>query len=720
MRPQAADHPRAAAAEAAATEPGLLTRALHVFVLWGFAVAQPLFDLLGRHVQFFVAQDARPAEIVALVLMLCFLAPALMVLGELAAGLAAPWAGRAVHRILVALLAAAAILQLLKKLGSLPGALLIAAALAFGGAAAWAYQRFAAIRTYLSILTPAPLVFATVFLFFSQAGKLVWPAPRAAPRPAVNTDIPVVLVVFDELSLPTLMDGTRRIDALRYPNFAALAGASHWFRNATATADNTVFALPAILTGRYLGEGRRRRLATATSYPDNLFTLLGGGYRLNVFESVTHLCPREIRDPTELDLSPATRMRYLLSDLSAVYLHRLLPADLAAGLPPVDHQWGHFALFVHKKRKRAAWEESRKVRYFSAFQAAIRARPGHDGVGSLHFLHSGLPHVPWRYLPSGRHYGAKGSRLINNGPGLEKGIWVKDRWPVLQSFQRYLLQLGFVDRLLGDLLRTLEEIGLYDRALVVVTADHGVSFRPGRPRRRVDRRNFADIMSVPLFIKLPHQREGTLSDRNVELIDILPTIVEVLGLAAPWPMDGSSVFDTAAPQRPEKHLFRGPKRRRLTFGVAEMDAKYETVRRMAEIFGASSDPQALYRIGPYPDLVGRPLSQLEIDSEPRHQVRLRRPEIYHDVDPASGFVPARVIGVILPQEAGQGPLELAVAVGGTVAATTYTLKTTTSRAPFSAVVPESAFAAGRNLVQVFVISGTPDKPRLIPTRSAKP
>ena len=632
----------------------------------------------------------------------------------------APWVGRAVHRILVVVLAAAMLLQVLRRFWSAPGAVQIAVALACGVVAAWGYGRFAAIRTYLSILAPAPLVFAAAFLFFSQASKLVWPEPLPKvgnvdpPGESTSERPPVVLVVFDELSLPTLMDRTHRIDALRYPNFAALENDSHWFRNATATADNTVLALPAILTGRYLGEGHRKvRLATVTNFPENLFTLLGDGYQMNVFESVTHLCPREVCGSSELDLPAATRLRYLLGDLSAVYLHSLLPADLTSRLPPVNHQWGHFALFVNKKRKRAAWAQiDRKARYISAFQAAIRANPGAD----LHFLHSGLPHVPWRFLPSGRNYGTKEEGLIGR-LDLEQGRWVKDRWLVLQGFQRYLLQQMFVDRLLGDLLGTLKETGLYDRAMVIVTADHGVSFRPGKSRRRVGRQNFPDIMSVPLFIKLPHQRVGTLSDRNVELVDVLPTVVDVLGFEPPWAMDGSSVFDAATSARTKKRIFRSSNKSggRLAFRVAEMAAKYETTERMVKTFGPSSDPLALYRIGPHPSLVGQPLSELEVAGAPRLRVRLKMPKVFDNVDPETGFIPARVSGDIQAKKLEQ-PLELAVAVGGTVWATTYTLKTETSKARFTAMVPESAFVVGRNSVEVFVIAGTPDKPRLIPTK----
>ena len=45
--------------------------------------------------------------------------------------------------------------------------------------------------------------------------------------------------------------------------------------------------------------------------------------------------------------------------------------------------------------------------------------------------------------------------------------------------QRHLLQLAYVDSLIGDLVQELKAQGIYDDALVVLTADHGISFEPG-------------------------------------------------------------------------------------------------------------------------------------------------------------------------------------------------------------------------------------------------
>src|SRR5262249_6910305 len=139
--------------------------------------------------------------------------------------------------------------------------------------------------------------------------------------------------------------------------------------------------------------------------------------------------------------------------------------------------------------------------------------------------------------------------------GEHREVWGNDELVVLHSYQRYLLQVAFVDHLLGRLIHHLKSIDLYDRCLFVVTADHGVSFRADRSRRIPIKSNVADIMAVPLFIKLPHQHMGAINDRNVATIDVLPTIADVLKISPPFPYDGHSVFDPAEPEPPEKVFY---------------------------------------------------------------------------------------------------------------------------------------------------------------------
>jgi hypothetical protein len=248
-----------------------LTSALHLFALAGFAIAQPLFHSLARHPLFLLAYEVTPAEIAVLTLVLLFV-PALLAWGaELAGGFLGPRARRFLHGLLLVILFAFLLLPALKHFPKSPGPVLIAAAILCGFLLTLAYFRFAFVRFSIGILAAAPVFLATGYTlgtplvkFWSGDGLLARPA-RSAAAPS-----PVVMVIFDDFPVFSLMDENRRIDSIRYPAFAALAEQSTWFRNTTTVHDRTRSAVPAILTGNYVTQ----RLPTPVDYPRHLFNLL--------------------------------------------------------------------------------------------------------------------------------------------------------------------------------------------------------------------------------------------------------------------------------------------------------------------------------------------------------------------------------------------------------------------------------------------------------------
>jgi Sulfatase len=120
--------------------------------------------------------------------------------------------------------------------------------------------------------------------------------------------------------------------------------------------------------------------------------------------------------------------------------------------------------------------------------------------------------------------------------------------------QRHRLQLAFADRMLGETLSTLRQRGLLDQAVVVVTADHGISFAPGTAARILGRGNDAWVMWVPLFIKAPGQTKGRIDDRNWEHVDLLPTLADYAGVRLPWPVDGRSAVRGEPRTETSKHF----------------------------------------------------------------------------------------------------------------------------------------------------------------------
>ena len=517
------------------TVPRFFPDSLGLFSLFGLAMAQPLLHLLGNHPQFFVARQATPSEIIGLALFLCFLAPGCLVLISWCTAMWSPALWRCFHCVAVAGGSAALVLLLLNHYLKFSRALWLLPALAAGLLLAAAYWRLAALRLFFNALSPASFVFAGAFLLSPTISPLLSKQvlTRAElPNVEIQTPAPVVLVVFDELPLRSLLNTEAEIDSARFSNFAALARESTWYRRASVVAATTQFSIPSIVSGRFpdpaVGE-----LATYAYHPENLFTLLGVQYNVRSFESITSLCPEVVCAPEDFHF--ASRLLATILDVSVLYLHILLPQRLADHVPGVNQTWGNFVKFAGLD---LSLQED-PVEEFSRFTAGIRP----DARPALHFLHSNLPHLPWVYLASGRQY------LPWKIDYTTPQFWGEEPSLVALGWQRHFLQVLLADRLLGTLVQRLRETGLYERTLLIVVADHGASFRPGMARRDLTAGNYPDIMSVPLFIKFPHQEKGRVSDRHAETIDIVPTVADVLGAPIPWRVDGKSLLDDSGSRR---------------------------------------------------------------------------------------------------------------------------------------------------------------------------
>src|SRR5918996_4920887 len=109
------------------------------------------------------------------------------------------------------------------------------------------------------------------------------PAPSAPARPNV------VLLIMDELPSDSLLDRRGRVDPVRYPNFAALAGDATWFRNGYSIYDSTSKAVPLILHGKWPSYGSTPDRA---GHPRSIFDMFKRrGYRMVASEEASALCP---------------------------------------------------------------------------------------------------------------------------------------------------------------------------------------------------------------------------------------------------------------------------------------------------------------------------------------------------------------------------------------------------------------------------------------------
>jgi hypothetical protein len=559
------------------------------------------------------------------------------------------------------------------------------------------------VRLWLRYLAPAPLVFVALFLLASPVSDLVLPGEeRSAGASDRGGRAPVVMLMLDEFPLMSLLDGQGRVDGRLYPNLRRLARSSTFYRNTTTVSPLTPVAVPAALTGTL---PRTPLAPTHAQYPDTLFTLLSGSHDMKVQEIVTTLCPDDLC-PDQAGLGRDASVGGLLGDSWRVWRQVTVPGamddrDVAQSLveqtaipEPRDSQDVRFLL-------RGVYKPVR----FDALLAGLRRDEG----PTLHFLHLLMPHQPWRYLPSGRTYDDHDVRKR----GKE---WRQDEWPWLQTRQRLLLQTVFLDRLVGQLIDRLERTGLWDEAVVVLTADHGLSMTPGQSGRRLTDDSAAELLWVPLFVKAPRQQEAVVDDRNVQLVDVLPTVADLLGVEVPWDVDGVSA---AGPERRppgDKVFFRKPGKEEPADGPRFFP---EMLRGLTDGFAEPADgPEGLFAVGPHRDLVGTAVDAHDLLPAAGARATLTDPEQYGDVDVDGATLPAHVRGQLVAT-GDRGPAAWAVvAVNGRIAGVTGFYDGDDRR--FASIASEGAFRDGANDLALFLVRGEPRSARLEPVTIGRP
>lgn len=664
--------------------------------LSSLAFAQPLYDLLRRAPEFFAIRDLTLVDLLALVVLLAIVPTLTFGLPALLARLSRP------DRTRPAVAAAAGLLTAiigLQALHDLPAAAAVPAAACAGAAAACAYLRFQGVRSFGLLLSVAAVVVPALLLSDPRVRQSAAFASRDVAVDATDTGAraPIVLVIFDEWSLTSILDRTGSIDRDRLPNLAALADRATWYPNATAAADVSELAVPAMLTG---SAARQGQLPTAAEHPVNLFTLLAASHDLYVVEPITSLCPPQLNVLAESRQPTRERLGLLASDLSLVWLRLTLPSPWSDRLPEVTQTWSGFgrdgprtavapptdqpvprALFHLSRTDRAA-----EFRRFVQAIGAPNERPG------FYFLHSMLPHVPWEYLPSGRRYETPSGGVH----GLEREFWSESPWPVLHHRKRYLLQVEFLDRLIGELTARLESTGLFDRSLIVITADHGIAFRPGRSRRLLELTDLdggqpLDLANVPLLIKAPFQQQPDIDQAAVSLAGLTPLILQLAGAGE----ESTSLPGTASAPPAMVGKYAGE----VEFAADRESWRQHRLAEQAGLLGESNNPM---EIGTRPELHGRPATDFTVKNS-ELTIELTNAWAWDHVDPDQTNVPALVEGSF-DRRSPPGDHDVAVALNGEIAATVKPHIGPDGSLRIAAVLPETRLGAGLNQVDIFLVA----------------
>lgn len=383
-------------------------------------------------------------------------------------------------------------------------------------------------RRQLRLAVPPGRRFLELYAEGDPNGFFLWGAPHLQPLGS-HRPPPVVLVTLDTTRRDVL--GTYGGDGAATPHLDAFASRATVYENAYTTAPWTLPAHASIFTGLY---------------PSRHGAGVTGDHLEPGFDTLAEILRRHGYLTAGFAGGILSSWRFGVGQGFASYL------DADGFERPADRLTGAALDFLRR---------------------AIVAPPAGESAPFFLFVNYFDPHFPFRApAPFAHAFGVPELKQAVDGD-----LWRETLDGSAAAWERvvdgeapaaaaalaalraaYLAEVAFMDQQVGRLFTELRRWGLWDDALVVVTADHGELLGEGGYFSHSARLDPA-LVEVPLIVKWPGQREGRRVADLASLVDLFPTVLETTG--APGPRgDGQTL---AAPR------FRWWKRR---FVIAEEHA----------------------------------------------------------------------------------------------------------------------------------------------------
>jgi arylsulfatase A-like enzyme/Tfp pilus assembly protein PilF len=156
-------------------------------------------------------------------------------------------------------------------------------------------------------------------------------------------------------------------------------------------------------------------------------------------------------------------------------------------------------------------------------------------------------------------------------------------------------EIATADSIVGTVVAALKEQGIYDRAAIVLLSDHG----EGLGDHGEEQHGFflyRETLQVPLLLKLPGgARAGTAVAAPAQLVDVVPTLLALVGVERPAGLDGQSLLSLPGPEAPPRRIYSETFFPRLHYGWSELasllEGRFHYIHGPApELFDVAADP----------------------------------------------------------------------------------------------------------------------------------
>jgi hypothetical protein len=675
----------------------LLMYFLGLFALSGLALLGPLLDSLQRGATFFVAQGMQRNAIFLFLAFWAVVPPIVLAIPVAIAGFFSKRIADLFMAVISGVLAAFTLLGFVSASHTWRGIVFLPVLLVLAGAFGVLYLKFRNLRFFVAVLAIAPVMTIVVFVSSPEmSGILAGPETGAA---IARDETPIVMVIFDEFSLGTMVKPDGSLNSSLFPGFAGLASTATWYPEAKSLAPWTNLSVPSIDSGKLPDS---KKVPAAAAWPHTIFTMFGDGVgQVSAHESTTALCPESICGAT-------SRLEWnrVFADSWSVVGNSVLPSGLAARFfSSLGDTWAGFSAEdaslgsrddLSAREFAKLWKET----VGESNDPPVVADEIVSGVadmdaGDLDYAHISLPHAPYEFLPDGIRYNGTVTPSWFSDNRTELGT---DPWGQVSLRQRLLLQSMEADSILTRILDSLRASGRFDEAMVIVTSDHGITLEPGahrRSARKVTANTTDDVVAVPLFVKYPGQKSSIIDRRDARLIDVLPTVADVVEAQLPedWKFDGSSLLRPEVNGRP------------LWWFAAEGEVltapdPARTASRNWQWLGATAMETNPYAIGPFAGLVGQSMTKQRISADSPGTCTRSKSDLAA-WDPASGVLPALVSASIGALPSGTW---IAAEVNGEIAGVAPVFTSYKGKPTLNLVIMPSVVQPGSNVSSLHVVN----------------
>ena len=161
----------------------------------------------------------------------------------------------------------------------------------------------------------------------------------------------------------------------------------------------------------------------------------------------------------------------------------------------------------------------------------------HNDKKTLPPINPKQPPLPINYLP--KHPFHHGHPRLRDEVAVS-GVWERrDERTIRNELGREFACDEYIDQQIARVLQKLAAMGELDNTFIIYTADHGMAI--GRHGLQGKQNLYQHTWRVPFIVKGPGIKPGKRSPGNVYLLDVLPTLCDLVGIDVPKSVEGLSV-----------------------------------------------------------------------------------------------------------------------------------------------------------------------------------